>query len=114
MKTITALFLCPVLVGCATLEDAKSKEPLSKITVYREPSSLDSIFPMSFAVDGRLVAQLQPDQQVSFEIPAGNHRFQYELAVYDCSTNVRVEPGKNYVYRLAQGCVIEPDKGPPD
>jgi hypothetical protein len=112
MKTITVLLLCPALVACATFEDAKSKEPLSKVTVYREPSSLDSIFPMWFGVDGSLVAQLQPDQQVSFELPAGNHRFQYELSVYDCSTNVRLDPGKTYVYRLAQGCIIEPDKGP--
>lgn len=112
MKAITALLLCPVLVGCATVEDAKSKEPLSKVTVFREPSSLDSIFPMSFAVDGRLVAQLQPDQEISFEVAAGDHRFQYELGVYDCSANVRVESGKTSVYRLAQGCVIEPATGP--
>ncbi len=112
MKAITALLLSPVLVGCATFDDPKPKEPLSKVTVYRAPSSLDSIFPMWFSVDGRLVGQLQPDHEVSFEVAAGAHRFQYELGVYDCSAKVRVESGKTYVYRLAQGCVIEPEKGP--
>ena len=112
MKAITALLLCPVLVGCATIEDSKSKGPLSRVTVYREPSSLDSIFPMTFAVDGRLVAQLQPNQEISFEVAAGDHRFQYELGVYDCSATVRVESGKTNVYRLAQGCVIESKNQP--
>jgi hypothetical protein len=110
MKAMTALLLCPVLIGCATSEDARPKEPLSKVTVYREPSSLDSIFPMSFGVDGLLVAQLQPDEEITLGIPAGDHSLHYELGVYDCSTNVRIEPGKAYAYRLAQGCVIEPVK----
>jgi hypothetical protein len=112
MKAITPLLLCPILLGCAALEDTKPKEPPSKVTVYREPSSLDSLFPMLFAVDGRVVAQLHPEQEVSFEVGAGQHRFQYELGVYDCSTNVRLESGKTYLYRLAQGCVIEPEKAP--
>ncbi len=112
MKAITALLLCPVLVGCATFEGAKPKEPLSKVTVYREPSSLDSLFPMLFGVDGRLIAQLQPNQEVSFEVEAGDHSFQYELGLYDCSAKVRVESGKTNVYRLAQGCVIERENKP--
>jgi hypothetical protein len=112
MKAMTALLLCPILVGCATFEDAKPKKPLSAVTVYREPSSLDSIFPMLFAVDGRPVAQLQPNQEIRFEVAAGDHRFQYELGVYDCSANVRLESGKTYLYRLAQGCIIEPEHQP--
>jgi hypothetical protein len=112
MKPITALLLCPLLVGCATSEHAKPKEPLSKVTVYREPSSADSVFPMLFGIDGRPVAQLQPNQEISVEIKAGNRTFQYELGVYDCAAKVRIESGKTYIYRLAQGCVIEPEKGP--
>ena len=107
MKAIVALLLCPALVGCATAEDTKPKGPLLKVTVYREPSSLDSLFPMIFGVDGHPVAQLQPNEEISFEVGAGDHRFQYELGVYDCWSDVRLEPGKAYVYRLAQGCVIE-------
>jgi hypothetical protein len=112
MKAIVALLLCPILVGCATFEVAKPTAPLSKVTVYREPSSLDSVFPMLFAVDGRVVAQLHPDQESRFEVAAGDHRFQYELGVYDCSAKVRIESGQTYIYRLAQGCVIEPENQP--
>jgi len=103
----TLLLAFLVLVGCATSEEPKSREPTAQVTVYREPSPRDSLFPMSFAVDGRLVAQLQPEEERSFELEGGDHRFEYELGVYYCSVRVRVESGKSYIYRLAQGCVIE-------
>jgi len=112
MRAMMVLFLCPVLAACAAVDDAKPKGPLSKVTVYREPSSLDSLFPMLFIVDGRPIAQLQPEQQTTFEVTAGRHRFQYELGVYDCSSDVQIGPGKTHLYRLAQGCVIEPAPAP--
>lgn len=97
-----------LLGGCATPEEPKRVGPLAQVTVFREPSSRDSLFPMMFAVDGRFVAQLQPEEVRSFEIEAGEHRFEYELGVYICSAQVRTDPGETYIYRLAQGCVIEP------
>ena len=112
MKAVTVLLLCPILVGCAASHDPKPTQPRSKVTVYREPSSLDSVFPMLVVVDGRPVAQLQPEQETSFEVEAGDRLLQYELGVYDCSVKVRIEPGKTYLYRLAQGCVIEPKNAP--
>ena len=101
------------LAGCATTEDPISEEPLSQVTVYREPSPRDSLFPMLFAVDERPLLQLQPEERHSFELPAGDYRFGYELGLYNCSTDVRLESGKAYVYRLAQGCVIEAVGGKP-
>ena len=66
---------------------------------------------MLFAVDGRVVAQLRPEEKHSFELPAGDHRFEYELGLYNCSADVRIETGRDYSFRLAQGCVIEREDG---
>jgi len=112
MKTIAGMFLVLVLTGCATPEDIVSKGPPAQVTVYREPSSRDSLFPMLFIIDGHPVFQLQPEETRSFELPPGEHRFGYELGVYNCSARVRLEPGKTLVYRLAQGCVIALEDGP--
>jgi len=112
MKTIAGLFLVLLLTGCATSQDTGSKGPPAQVTVYREPSPRDSLFPMLFIIDGHPVFQLQPEEARSFELPPGDHRFGYELGVYSCSARVRLEPGKTAVYRLAQGCVIAPKDGP--
>lgn len=94
--------------GCATSAGPESGEASARITAFREPSPRDSVFPMLFAIDGRPVAQLYPKEIVTLEIPAGEHRFEYELGVYHCAAGVRIEPGEHAVYRLAQGCVIAP------
>ena len=109
MKALPGLLAFLVLTGCATAEDPRPKEPPSQVTVYREPSPRDGLFPMLFTVDGRPVTQLQPEEERSFELPAGDHSFGYELGLYNCSAQVRVESGETYVFRLAQGCVIEPE-----
>lgn len=109
MKAIAFLPLLPILAGCGTFEDPKSKEPPARVSVYREPSPRDSFFPMQLSVDGRPIAALYPDEERNFEIESGNRRFSYELGVYNCAADVRLESGKTYVYRLAQGCVIEQD-----
>jgi len=101
MKTIAGLLLLSVLAGCATPESARSEGPLSRVTVYREPSSRDSLFPMLFIIDGRPVSQLQPEEMHHFELPAGDHEFAYELGVYYCSARVRIEVGRHHDYRLA-------------
>jgi hypothetical protein len=108
MKPVSACLALAVLVlcGCATVEDAKPQQTPAQVKVYREPSSRDSLFPMLFAVDGRPIAQLQPKDEHSFELQPGEHRFEYELGLYDCSARVRIESGKTYVYRFAQGCVF--------
>jgi hypothetical protein len=112
MKAVSGLFfLLLVLSGCTTIEDPRSKEPPAKVTVYREPSSRDSFFPMQFSVDGRPVTVLSPDDERTLEIKAGERRFAYELDVYHCAADVRLESGRTYVYRLARGCIIEPDDG---
>jgi len=100
-----------LLMGCAGTDDSKPKEPPGKVDIYREPSSLDSLFPMVFMVDGRPVVSLQPGDERSLEIKAGDRTFGYELGVYHCTADVRIEPGKQYAYRLAQGCVIELQTG---
>ena len=102
-----------VLAGCATPEKPASTEPPAQVTVYREPASRDSLFPMLFAVDGRPVTQLHPGDSRGFEIPAGDYEFEYVLGVYNCSEPVRIESGKTYVYRLAHGCVIEKEGDSP-
>lgn len=111
MKSISSVLFLVVLSACATSEDPKSKDPPGQVTVYREPSSRDSFFPMLFTVDGRPVATLHPDDERSLEIAPGAHRFAYELGVYSCATDVRIESGKSYLYRLAHGCIIELDDG---
>ena len=108
---ISVVFLA--LAGCATPEDPKPEGPLSQVTVYREASPRDSLFPMVFAVDKRPLLRLQPEERQSFELPAGVYQFGYELGLYHCSADVRLESGKAYVYRLAQGCVIEAVGGEP-
>jgi hypothetical protein len=107
MKAFTGLLVFFLLTGCSTVEESKPKGPPAQVTVHREPSSRDSLFPMLIAVDGRPVTRLHPGEERSLEIPAGDHRLEYELGVYNCSTDVRLESGKTYVYRLAQGCVID-------
>jgi hypothetical protein len=109
MKAVWGLLAVSLLTACATAEAPKSKEPSAQVTVYREPSTRDSLFPMLFSVDGRLLLRLYPGEEGSTELSAGEHRFEYELGLYNCSANVRVESGKTYRYRLAQGCVIAPD-----
>ena len=109
MKTPPLLLTVFVLAGCVTGGDPKPASPLSQVTIYREPSSRDSLFPMLFTVDGRPVMQLQPDEEQSFELPAGDYSFGYKLGLYDCATRVRIESGKAYGFRLARGCIIEPE-----
>lgn len=108
MKAIVSLGVSLVLMGCATAEDPKPKEPPGKVDVYREPSPRDSLFPMVFIVDGRPVVSLRPGEERSLEIEAGDRTFEYELGVYHCTAVVRIESGQRYLYRLAQGCIIEP------
>ena len=109
MKAIVFLPLLPILAGCTSFDDPKSKASPARVSVYREPSSRDSFFPMQLSVDGRPITVLYPDDERSFEIESGDHRFSYELGVYNCAADVRLESGKTYVYRLARGCVIEQD-----
>lgn len=108
MKASTGLLAALVLAGCATTDDPVPTGPPSQVSVYREPSSRDSLFPMLVTVDQRSLAQLRPDEERSFEIPAGDHSFGYKLGLYDCSARVRLESGKTYIFRLARGCRIEP------
>ena len=108
MKAIVVVVVALVLFGCATAEDPKPKEPPGMVDVYREPSSRDGLFPMVFMVDGRPVVSLRPGEERSLEIKAGDRTFGYELGVYHCTADVRIESGRHYVYRLAHGCVIEP------
>jgi hypothetical protein len=105
--SLAVLMWVLVVGGCATMEDVERKGPPAEVTVYREPSTSDSLFRMLFAVDGRPLAQLNPGDEYRFQIPAGDHRFQYVLGVYDCSEDVGVEAGETYVYRLSRGCAIE-------
>jgi len=95
-----------LIAGCAAEEKPEPKGPPAKVTIYREPSSRDSLFPMLFAVDGRPITQLDPGNGRIFEVQAGEHEFGYLLGVYNCTEKVWLESGKSYVYRLAQGCVI--------
>ncbi|WP_133510554.1 hypothetical protein [Candidatus Thiosymbion oneisti] len=111
MKPIAGILLLLILAGCATPRDTASKGPPAQVTVYREPSPRDSLFPMLFIIDGHPVFQLQPEEARRFELPPGDHRFGYELGVYNCSARVRLEPGKTAIYRLAQGCVIALEDG---
>jgi hypothetical protein len=111
MKVIAGLLAFLALVGCATSEDSKSKEPPAKVTVYRQPSTQDSFFRMKVAIDGRPIGGLYPDEEISFDVPPGDHRLQYELGVYNCAADVNLESGKAYSYRLARGCVIELEDG---
>lgn len=108
MKIVVFLLVVIMGFGCAAKEP-KTDQPLSRITVYREASPRDSVFPMLFLVNGRPVLQLQPKEGGSFALPAGEYRFEYELGVYNCAADVRIDEDKDYVYRLAQGCVIERD-----
>ena len=110
MNAVTALLAFLVVAGCTTPGDTNPKEAASQVTVYREPSSRDSLFSMFVMVDGRLVAQLQPGDERSFELPKGNHRLEDELGLYNCSVGVQLQAGKRYVYRLARGCVIAPEE----
>lgn len=107
VKTATVLLAALILAGCVTTGDPIPSGPPATVTVYREPSPRDSLFPMLFKVDGRPVVQLQPEEERSLELPAGDYSFGYQLGLYDCSAAVRIESGETYDYRLAQGCVIE-------
>ena len=109
LKIPTLLLTVPALAGCVTGGDPKPVGSPSQVTIYREPSTRDSLFPMLFSVDGRPVVQLQPDEERSFELPAGDYSFGYKLGLYDCATRVRIESGKAYAFRLARGCIIEPE-----
>ncbi|MEA3277000.1 MAG: hypothetical protein U9Q81_17285 [Pseudomonadota bacterium] len=97
-----------LLAGCAT-DPPRDSGPPANVTVHREPSSQDSVFPMFFSVDGQPITRLRPGEGSSFELPAGEHAFAYELGLYNCARTIRVSPGGTYVFRLAHGCVIEPD-----
>jgi hypothetical protein len=112
MKAVVLLLGALLLVGCLRLDETRGTEQPSQVTVYREPSPRDSLFPMLFLIDGRPVVQLQPEEEHSFDLPPGDHKFQYELGLHDCSQRVRLEAGGQYVYRLAVGCVIAPEDRP--
>lgn len=107
MKSFWSIVLLAALAGCAASEKQEPQGPPAQVTVYREPSSADGLFPMIFAIDGQSLGQLYPGDEQRFEVPAGNHSFEYIMGVYDCASNVALEPGETHLYRLARGCVIE-------
>ena len=111
MKAIPVLLVLATLLGCVAAERSEPTGPPAQVTVHRDPSTRDSLFPMVVGVDGVPVTRLYPGEERGLEIPAGTHRLEYELGVYSCSAAVRLESGRTYAYRLARGCVIELDDG---
>ena len=111
MKKTPLLLASLVLAGCASAPKAPSQPP-AQVTVYREPSPRDSLFPAVVSVDGQRLGALHPRQAFSFPLPPGEHRFSYELGVYSCEADVQVRSREVYVYKLSQGCVFELEESP--
>jgi len=93
--------------GCSTSAESKASLPQAQISVYREPSPRDGLFPMVLAVDGQPIVRLGPREGYRFELPPGDYTFAYEMGVYSCSELVSIPTAGTYRLRLAQGCIIE-------
>lgn len=106
---LASIFTLTLLLaaGCSTSADGKATGPQAQVSVYREPSPRDGLFPMLFAVDGQPIVSLNPREEYRFAIPPGDHTFAYEMGVYSCSEPVTIPTAGTYRVRLAQGCVIE-------
>jgi hypothetical protein len=107
MKSIWLILVLSLLAGCAADERPAPQGPLVPVTVFRDPSSSDSLFPMFFAVDGQPLGQLYAGDERTFEVQAGDHSFEYIMGVYNCASKVVLDAGETHLYRLARGCVIE-------
>ena len=104
--SISTLFLL-MPTGCSTAGNTSASGPQAQISVYREPSPRDGLFPMVFAVGGQPVVRLGPGEGYRFELPPGEHTFAYEMGVYSCTEPVTIPNAGAYRLRLAQGCTIE-------
>lgn len=105
--------LASVLVGCSTATGPLSPPPLpdnpataANVTVYRQTAGEDEALRMVFLIDDAATYQLRPGESYSFVMPAGTHEFGYRLGMSNCSEEVQIDAGGNYVFRLAAGCSI--------
>ncbi len=104
---VEVLVVVALLAGCGATNKPEPAPASVQVSVYREPSPSDSVFPMAFGIDGKLLARLDPGDEYRVRLPAGSHSFRYVLGLYDCTEAVVLRAGERYHYRLARGCVIE-------
>jgi hypothetical protein len=104
-----------LLTGCAAASGPESLPPSPGITaatsanvrVYRATVPEDDLFRMVFTINGNATYQLRPGERYDFELAAGSYRFGYRMAADNCTQDVQIDRGGNYVFKLGSACNIE-------
>ncbi|MGA7980536.1 MAG: hypothetical protein WCA32_09935 [Chromatiaceae bacterium] len=102
------------LVGCATASGPVSAPPppggpktSANVRVYRDTPPEDDLFRMDFTVNGNSTYQLRPGERYDFELAAGSYQFGYRMGTDNCTQDVQIDRGGNYVFKLGSACNIE-------
>lgn len=111
--TLGSSLLALALVACSTATGPLSAPPLpedpaepANVTVYRQTAGEDGALRMVFTIDDAATYQLRPGESYSFVVPAGTYGFGYRLGMSNCSEEVEIGAGGNYIFKLASGCSI--------
>jgi hypothetical protein len=105
--------LATALAGCSMASGPISPPPVpsdpaeaANVTVYRNTAPEDDASRMVFTINGDETYQLRPGERYNFELGAGSYELGYRMALSNCSDPVQIDPGGDYVFKLASGCAI--------
>jgi uncharacterized protein YceK len=115
---LTLAILSLSFTGCSNVAERKHQgaEPgmsaqASNITVYRDNSSRDGLFNMMVFVNSVPVKGLDPGERHSFSLEPGTYVLSYSLGLTECDETVKIEPRRDYVFKLAPSCVMTQERG---
>jgi hypothetical protein len=114
MRRFFWVSLVLLLAGCAAGSGPVSLPPspgtpgtAANVRVYRATAPEDDLFRLVFTVNGNATYQLRPGERYDFELAAGSYTFGYRMAASNCTQDVQIDRGGNYVFKLGSGCNIE-------
>jgi hypothetical protein len=112
-RCLVLLFAPLIVAGCST---GTEREPgragtemsanASNITVFRENSPRDGLFDMVVFVNDTLLNHLDQGERYSFSLEPGAYTLSYALGLTECHKPVKIDPRRDYTFKLAPSCVI--------
>jgi len=110
---ITSAFWALALAGCSTAVGPLSPPPppgnaktSANVRVYRVTRPADDPLRMVFTINGNGTYALRPGERYDFQLAAGSYQFGYRMGTDNCTQDVQIDRGGNYVFGLGSSCNI--------